>query len=182
MERVGGRESISVDSRVVAATHQDLEAAVKAGTFREDLYFRLAVVTISLPPLRQRGDDVIAIAQHLAAAFSKELHVGPKKFTRQALEAMKAHDWPGNVRELQNRVKRALVLCEGSQITAAELELEAPGDLRSKRTLREVKEEVERAAIARALQENSGNISKTAKSLGISRPTLYELMSRYGLP
>jgi two-component system NtrC family response regulator len=181
IERVGGRESIRVDSRVVAATHQNLDAAVKDGKFREDLYFRLAVVPISLPPLRERANDVIEIASHLVAAFSKELHIAPKKFSKTALEALQAHNWPGNVRELQNRVKRALVLAEGPLINALELELEAPAESRPKVTLKKAKEEVEREVIARALQENSGNISKTAKALGVSRPTLYELMSRYGL-
>lgn len=182
IERVGGRESIPVDSRVIAATHADLQAAVTENRFREDLYFRLAVVTISLPPLRERGDDVIEIANHLASAFSSELHVPPKQFSRQALEAMRAYSWPGNVRELQNRVKRALVLAEGPAINAAELELEAPPETTPARpTLKAAKEEVEREVVARALKENNGNISRAAKSLGVSRPTLYELMARYGM-
>jgi two-component system NtrC family response regulator len=181
IERVGGRESISVDSRVIAATHQNLENAVKENKFREDLYFRLAVVTIALPPLRERGSDVIEIADHLVKAFSKELHLAPKKFTKHALEAMQAHDWPGNVRELQNRLKRALVLSDGPFINAEELELETPVESRAKSTLKEAKEEVEREVIAKALQENGHNISKTAKALGVSRPTLYELMQRYGI-
>jgi two-component system, NtrC family, response regulator len=181
IERVGGRESIPVDSRVVAATHQDLEVAVKENRFREDLYFRLAVVTINLPPLRERDSDVVEIANQLVQAFSKELHIAPKKFTRQALDAMKAHTWPGNVRELQNRIKRALVLAEGPSISAAELDLDNSLESRAKLTLKEAKEEVEREVIAKALQENSGNISRTAKSLGISRPTLYELLARYDL-
>ena len=183
IERVGGRESIQVDSRVIAATHCDLEASVKDGKFREDLYFRLAVVTISLPPLRDRGNDVIEIAEHLMAAFSKEMKIPPKKFTKHALAAMKAYDWPGNVREVQNRVKRGLVLSDGPFIGPAELELETPpgSDEPERQTLREAKETVERELIARALEENKGNISKTARALGVSRPTLYELMTRYGL-
>jgi two-component system, NtrC family, response regulator len=181
IERVGGRESIPVDSRVIAATHQDLETAVKENKFREDLYFRLAVVTIDLPPLRERNNDVIEIAEHLVRAFSKELHLAPKKFTKQALEAMKAHAWPGNVRELQNRIKRALVLAEGPSIASVELDLDGLVESRARPTLKEAKEEVEREVIAKALQENSGNISKTARSLGISRPTLYELLARYNL-
>jgi two-component system, NtrC family, response regulator len=181
IERVGGRESIPVDSRVVAATHQDLESAVKENRFREDLYFRLAVVTINLPPLRERGNDVIEIADHLAQAFAKELKISPKRFTKQAHEAMKLHTWPGNVRELQNRIKRALVLSDGPSITPAELELSSLSETSVKLTLKEAKEEVEREVIARALQENNHNISKTAKALGISRPTLYELLTRHGL-
>jgi two-component system NtrC family response regulator len=180
IERVGGRESIPVDSRVIAATHQNLDIAVKENRFREDLYFRLAVVSISLPPLRERGNDVIEIAEHLVSVFSKELSIATKKFTKQAIEAMKVHDWPGNVRELQNRIKRALVLSEGPNINASELELGLPSESSSKLTLKEAKEEVEREIIARALEKNNRNISKTARALGISRPTLYELMTRHG--
>jgi two-component system NtrC family response regulator len=183
IERVGGRQLIPVDSRVIAATNQNLEEEVKANRFREDLYFRLAVVKIALPPLRDRGGDVIQLAEHLATAFSKELKKPPKKFSKAALEAIRRYAWPGNVRELQNRVKRAIVLAEGTFISPAELELETPnGDVEAAgSTLKEAKETLEREIIANALRENNGNISKTAKALGISRPTLYDLMSRYGL-
>jgi len=183
IERVGGRQLISVDSRVIAATNQNLEAEVKANRFREDLYFRLAVVNIALPPLRERGDDVIQLAEHLALAFAGELKKPPKKFSKAALEAIRRHDWPGNVRELQNRVKRALVLADGPTVGPDELELQtAPGDSNgTSSTLKEAKEALERDILANALRDNNGNISKTAKSLGISRPTLYDLMSRYGL-
>ncbi len=183
IERVGGRQLISVDSRVIAATNQNLEAEVKANRFREDLYYRLAVVKMALPPLRERGGDVIQLAEHLVLAFSKELKRQPKKFSKMALEAIRRHDWPGNVRELQNRVKRALVLADGPSIGPAELELEMPngssGSAAS--TLKEAKEALERDILVNALRDNNGNISKTAKALGISRPTLYDLMARYGL-
>jgi two-component system NtrC family response regulator len=183
IERVGGRQLISVDSRVVAATNQNLEVEVKANRFREDLYFRLAVVKMSLPPLRERGDDVVQLAEHLALAFSKELKKPPKKFSKPALEAIRRHEWPGNVRELQNRVKRAIVLADGSSIGPVELELETPNGATGSAcsTLKEAKETLEREILANTLRENNGNISKTAKALGISRPTLYDLMSRYGL-
>jgi two-component system, NtrC family, response regulator len=183
IERVGGRQLISVDSRVVAATNQNLEEEVKANRFREDLYFRLAVVKMSLPPLRERGNDVVQLAEHLVLAFSKELKKPPKKFSKPALEAIRRHDWPGNVRELQNRVKRAIVLADGSSIGPVELELETPNGVTSSAssTLKEAKETLEREILANTLRENNGNISKTAKALGISRPTLYDLMSRYGL-
>jgi len=182
IERVGGRESISVDCRVIAATHRDLDKAVKENRFREDLYFRLAVLKIMLPPLRERGSDVIELAKHLVDSFSKELKRPPKKFSKAALEAIQRYSWPGNVRELQNRIKRALVLAEGPFISPTDLELEIPkGFGPQSGTLREAREELERELIARTLQENTGNVSKTAKVLGISRPTLYELMSRYGL-
>jgi two-component system NtrC family response regulator len=183
IERIGGRQLISVDSRVIAATNQNLEAEVKANRFREDLYFRLAVVKMALPPLRERGHDIIQLAEHLALAFSKELKKPPKKFSKTALEAVRRHDWPGNVRELQNRVKRALVLTDGPLIGPAELELEEPAESAgtASSTLKEAKEALEREILSNALRENDGNISKTAKALGISRPTLYDLMSRYGL-
>jgi two-component system NtrC family response regulator len=182
IERVGGRECIPVDCRVIAATHRDLETAVREKRFREDLYFRLAVVKIALPPLRSRGNDVIELAFHLVECFSKELRKPPKKFTAAAIEAMGIHPWPGNVRELQNRIKRALVLAEGPFITPSDLELEiAAASEPARQTLRQAREEVEKEIIVRKLRDSKGNISKTAKALGISRPTLYELMARYGL-
>jgi two-component system NtrC family response regulator len=183
IERVGGRQPIPVDCRVIAATHQNLETAVKGNRFREDLYFRLAVVRIVLPPLRERGDDVIELAEHLAIAFSSELKKPLKKFSKVALEAIRRYSWPGNVRELQNRIKRALVLASGSFIGPSELELETPQEsaVAPGSTLKEVREAVEREKLASALRENNGNISKTARALGISRPTLYDLMMRYGL-
>ncbi|MBN1472542.1 MAG: PEP-CTERM-box response regulator transcription factor [Syntrophaceae bacterium] len=182
LERVGGRQLIPVDSRVIAATNQDLEREVKDNRFREDLYFRLAVVKIALPPLRERGSDVIQLAEHLVIAFSKELKKAPKNFSKAALEALRGYTWPGNVRELQNRIKRALVLADGPSIGPTELELDTPdAENGSAATLKEAKEDLERKILANALQENNGNISKTAKALGISRPTLYDLMSRYGL-
>jgi two-component system NtrC family response regulator len=182
IERLGGRTSIAVDSRIIAATHQDLEASVRENRFREDLYFRLAVVRIPLPPLRERGDDVIELAQHLAAAFSRELKRPPAKLSKAAVEALRRHCWPGNVRELQNRVKRALVLSEGPQINPAELELETSSENQaSGSTLKEARQEVEREIIARTLRESNGNISRTARALGISRPTLYDLLARYQL-
>jgi two-component system NtrC family response regulator len=183
VERVGGRQLIPVDSRVIAATNQDLEAEVKANRFREDLYFRLAVVKMALPPLRERENDVIQLAEHLVMVFSKELKRPPKKFSKSAIEAIRRHDWPGNVRELQNRVKRALVLAEGPSIGPGELELEFPNGSTDpgSSTLKEAREALEREILENALNENNGNISKTAKALGISRPTLYDLISRYGL-
>ncbi len=182
IERVGGREAISIDTRVIAATNSDLEVAVKANRFREDLYFRLAVVKINLPPLRERGDDVIELATHLIGIFAKELKKPQKKLSKSALDAIRRWNWPGNVRELQNRVKRALVLTDGPLIGPAELELDAIGEgAGSGATLKQAREELEREIIAEAMRQNGGNISKTAKALGISRPTLYELIARYQL-
>jgi two-component system NtrC family response regulator len=183
VERVGGREEIHVDARVIAATHQDLEAAVKASRFREDLYFRLAVVRLLLPPLRDRGNDVIELAQHLAKSYCRDMKKPPIRFSKPALDAMRQHPWPGNVRELQNRVQRGLVLSDGKLISPADLELAAlpNGQEYTPGTLKEARQEFERDIIARALKDNDGNISKTARAIGISRPTLYELMERHGL-
>jgi two-component system, NtrC family, response regulator len=183
IERVGGRQSISVDSRIIAATNQNLEVAVRESRFREDLYFRLAVVKIELPPLRERGNDAIELAEHLVLAFSSELKKSPKKFSRMALDAIRRHSWPGNVRELQNKIKRAIVIADGPFIGPAELELDLPNGSTNSAgsTLKEARAAIEREVLANALQENGGNISKTARALGISRPTLYDLMSRYGL-
>ena len=183
IERVGGREPITVDTRVIAATHRDLNRAVKEGRFREDLYFRLAVLKISLPPLRERGSDIIELAEHLMEAFSKELKRPPRKFSPNALQAMKRYPWPGNVRELQNRIKRALVLAEGPVISSADLEIEGVAVASNSEggTLRNAIQELERELVTAKLKETNWNISKTARTLGISRPTLYELIARYGL-
>jgi two-component system, NtrC family, response regulator len=183
IERVGGRESIQVDSRILAATHQNLEEAVKQGRFREDLYYRLAVVKIVLPPLRDRDKDVIELAEHLLCAFSKELGMPPKRLSQPALEAMRRYDWPGNVRELQNRLKRALLFTDSPFIGPSELDLEGVVDTArpNAATLKEATEHVEREMIVKALDKNRGNISKTARALGISRPTLYGLMTKYEL-
>jgi two-component system, NtrC family, response regulator len=181
VERVGGRESIPIDARVIAATNQDLDAAVKANRFREDLYFRLAVVKIALPPLRDRGNDIIELAEHLLKVFAEELNKPPKRYAKAAIEAMRSHNWPGNVRELQNRVKRALVLADGPLIGPEAMELQPAGDSGVTTTLKAARQDLERDVIIRALKDNNNNISKTARMLGISRPTLYELMSRLGI-
>jgi len=184
IERVGGREAIRIDSRIVAATHVDLEAAVAEGRFREDLYYRLAVVRVDVPPLRERGDDAFELAEYFTRVFAQEYGKPPKKLSRRARTAIESHTWAGNVRELQNRVKRAVVLAEGSTIGPTELDLASASNdptTRPRTTLREAREEVEREIVARALAENRGNISRTSRELGISRPTLYDLISRYGL-
>jgi two-component system, NtrC family, response regulator len=183
IERVGGRQSIDIDCRVIAATNSDLVTAVKENRFREDLYFRLAVVKIVLPPLRDRGDDVIELAEHLMLIFSSELKTPLKKLSKSGLQSLRRHNWPGNVRELQNRLKRAIVLAEGPFIGPGELELEGgtEGQANPAVTLRTAKEGIERELISNSLRANNGNISRTARALGISRPTLYDVMRRYGL-
>jgi len=183
IERIGGREPVRVDARIIAATNQDLGEAVKAGRFREDLYFRLAVVRIELPPLRERGGDVLELAEHMLKVYCRELKRPLPRFSRAALEAMRRHAWPGNVRELQNRIQRALVLSDGPLIGPAELELEEPPASAppGPQTLKQAQEALEKEMVERALLENGWNISKAARALGISRPTLYSLMDRHGL-
>ena len=181
IERVGGREAIPVDCRVIAATHRNMAEAIQETRFRPDLYFRLAVVKIVLPPLRQREDDVVQIAHHLLQSFSMELKKPIKKLSIDAIEAIRRHSWPGNVRELQNRIKRALVLADGSFIGPADLELEPSSGPFSGWTLRQATEELQREIVTKKLHDSNGNISRAARALGISRPTLYDLMSRHGL-
>lgn len=180
IERVGGREEISVDVRVIAATNADLSKAIKEGKFREDLYYRLGVVTISLPPLRDRGDDIFLLANYLLKKYALENNKKIIGFTPAALEAIEAYNWPGNVRELENRVKRAVIMADGSKITAKDLELTSAYAKYGK-TLREAREALERDLITQALMRNKGNVTKAAEELGISRPSLYELMEKLGI-
>jgi len=183
IERVGGRQTVPVDGRVIAATNRNLEEAVQAGAFREDLYFRLAVMKIHLPPLRERGGDVVLLAEHMLEAFSKELKMPGKRFSKGALDIIGKYAWPGNIREMQNCVKRALVFAAGKSIKAEDLGLDTAADTQAYKTasLKGARDATEREMLADALRRNSGNISKTAKSLGISRPTLYDLIARHGL-
>ncbi len=181
IERVGGREEITVDTRILAATNVDLKKAIKEGRFREDLYYRLGVVTISLPPLRDRGEDIMLLANYLLRKFGIETNKRIKGFTPQALQAIEAYNWPGNIREMENRIKRAVIMAEEPRITPADLELASPFTKYEGRGLREAREALERDFITRALVKNRGNITKAAEELGISRPTLYELMEKLGI-
>jgi two-component system NtrC family response regulator len=180
--RVGGRQEIQSDARVIAATNMDLRDAVSSGKFREDLYFRLAVVVIEVPPLRDRGEDVFLVAKEFLRSFGMQ-HGKPKlTFSPDALQAFAAHSWPGNVRELQNRVQRAVIMAEGKRVTAADLELSsAVRELAPSRTLKEAREDVERQIVQNALRRHRGKITSAAQELGVSRPTLYELMEKLGL-
>ena len=182
IDRIGGRQPVPVDVRVIAATNRNLEEAVRSGTFREDLYFRLAVMKIHLPPLRERGDDVILLAEHMVVAYSRELKMPNKRFSKGAIDAIRKYDWPGNIREMQNSVKRAIVLAAGNSIKAEDLGLDvANSQFHKSASLKGARDATEREMLADALRRNNSNISKTAKALGISRPTLYDLMARHGL-
>ena len=182
LQRVGGRQEIQIDTRLVAATNADLKQMIDTGKFREDLYFRLAVVTIRLLPLRERGEDVVFLAREFLQRYAAQSGRTKLVFTPDALRAIARYSWPGNVRELQNRSKRAVIMASGSRVTARDLELQQSQDLASSATtLREAREQVEREMIEHALKRNFGRITAAAAELGISRPTLYELMGKLGI-
>ena len=183
IERVGGRREIRVDTRVIAATNTDLTKALKDGNFREDLYYRLAVVVLRLPPLRERSGDVHLLAQAFLKKFGPENGKQRIKFAPGALLAVEKHSWPGNVRELENRVRRAVIMCEGAQVTASDLELQEleAAVATEPRTLKEAREALERDLVLRALRRHNGKIAPAAADLGISRPTFYELMEKLGI-
>ncbi|MCS6779980.1 MAG: PEP-CTERM-box response regulator transcription factor [Geminicoccaceae bacterium] len=181
IERLGGREEIRLDVRIVCATHRDLRRLMVEGRFREDLYYRLAEIIVTLPPLRERPGDAVLLARHLLEVYRREQDRPIAGFTQAALRAIDHHHWPGNVRELQNRLKRAVLLAEGRKITVADLDL---GEVEADDTeleLRVVRERAERAALQRALARTGGNISQAAALLGISRPTLYDLIRLHRL-
>ncbi|PYL79909.1 MAG: PEP-CTERM-box response regulator transcription factor [Verrucomicrobia bacterium] len=180
-QRVGGRQELTSDARIIAATNVDLKAGINQGSFREDLYFRLAVLVISLPPLRERGDDAVLLAQEFLQKYAAQNGKANIAFVPEALRAINRHPWPGNVRELQNRIKRAVIMADSRRITEKDLELSTGIGFSSSTTLKEARENVEREMVQRALKRNLGRISSAAAELGISRPTLYELMERLGI-
>lgn len=181
IERVGGREEIFLDVRVLAATNKDLKQALASGSFREDLYYRMAVIVLSLPPLREREGDIAPLASVLLQRYAAESQKKITGFTRQALRALEGHHWPGNIRELENRLKRAVLVAEGARVTAAHLELASSDDRYAGQGLHEAREAVEKEMVQRALARNKGNLTQAALELGISRPTLYELMGKLGI-
>jgi len=191
IQRVGGRQEIEVDARVLAATHVDLRKAIEAGRFREDLYFRLAVVVCKLPPLRERGDDVILLAQDFLKRFGKQNGRENLSFDPQALKAIARYPWPGNVRELQNRIQRAVIMADSRRICCEDLEIGPPGggegnsvatvEVPQGGGLKEARETLERELVSQALKQSDGNVSAAAKELGVSRPTFYELMNKLGI-
>src|SRR6266496_4519258 len=183
LQRVGGRQELQVDTRLVAATNANLKELIGNGKFREDLYFRLAVVTIRLLPLRERGEDIVFLAREFLQRYASQNGRTRMVFAPDALRAMSCYSWPGNVRELQNRVKRGVIMTSGSRVTAKDLELEQDHDVApsSAATLKQAREQVERELIQQALKKNSGRITSAAADLGISRPTLYELMEKLGI-
>jgi len=182
IERVGGRKSIAVDTRIVCATHQDLEAMTADGRFREDLFYRLAEIVVKIPSLAERTGDPILLAKAFLKRFAREMNPQVTGFSADALAAIDAWPWPGNVRELENRVKRAVIMAEGKLVSAEDLDLEnGEEDEAQPLNLKSAREQADRKVIRHALARTEGNISSTAKLLGISRPTLYDLLKQYGL-
>ncbi|TRW14118.1 PEP-CTERM-box response regulator transcription factor [Glacieibacterium frigidum] len=181
IERIGGRRPIPVDVRIVCATHQDLDAMIASTRFREDLYYRLAEIVVRIPSLSERPGDATLLAHHFLAKFSRD-HGRPfKGFTPAAIAAMTDWHWPGNVRELENRLKRAVIMAEGIRLDAADLDLGGKEDGAAALNLKTAREQADRRAIRLAMARTEGNISSTAKLLGVSRPTLYDLLKQYGL-
>ena len=186
IERIGGRSPIAVDTRIVCATHQDLDAMQVAGSFREDLYYRLAEIVVKIPTLAERPGDAVLLARHFAKRFSRELNPQVQGLGADALAVIDAYPWPGNVRELENRLKRAVIMADGKLVGAADLDL--PGSRAAvdegeelALNLRAAREVADRRAIRSALARTEHNISGAAKLLGISRPTLYDLLKQYHL-
>ncbi len=180
VERIGGREEIPVNVRVICATHQNLEEKIEKGEFREDLYYRINEIPINIPPLRDRQGDLLLLAKAFLDFFNKEQGKKLKGFTKDALNAIEAHEWPGNVRELKNRIKRAVIMADDKHITAQDLELKVSEQENGNGSLnlREVRESAEREVIVRALTNTGGKVAPAAELLGISRPTLYDLIQK----
>lgn len=186
IQRVGGRQDIPVDVRLVCATNVDIGKAITNAQFREDLYYRISVITIHLPPLRERGDDVLILANHYLRIFNEEHHKKVRRFSAAAVNFLKSYQWPGNVRELRNRVQRAVIMSSGTALETADLggEVELPETTETVQpfaTLREARDKVEREMIAAEIDRQNGSIVKAAEALGVSRPTLYDLMKKHNL-
>jgi two-component system NtrC family response regulator len=182
VERVGGRKEIPVDVRVICATHKDLHELIRTGDFREDLYYRISELTISIPALHEREGDALLLARVFLERISKQQGKTGYRFSKDALAAIENYAWPGNVRELENRVKRAVIMAEHKQMTAADLELggDSPQEMATF-NLREIRDRSDRQAITRALNHVSGKVSQAAELLGVSRPTMYDLLRKFGL-
>ncbi len=183
IERIGGRQEIAVDVRIVCATHQDLKALTKEGRFREDLYYRLAEIVINIPPLRDRVGDPALLAHAFVRRFAQEQSRSAMTLTEEAVRAIESHRWPGNIRELENCIKRATIMADGNQITREEVGFNPPEseEVEGSLDLRAIRDNAEKRAIIAALGRVNGNMVKAAELLGVSRPTLYDLMHRLGL-
>jgi two-component system NtrC family response regulator len=179
IERIGGREAIPVDVRVVCATHRDLQTLISEDLFREDLYYRISEIIIQIPALRERSEDIVVLARTLLDSYSRKLRRPMRGFSKDAVFALESYSWPGNVRELENKIKRAVIMSDSNQITAGDLELEDIATDAAPLDLRHMRESAERQALSKALNYAAGNLSQAAELLGIARPTLYALLNKY---
>ena len=181
IERIGGHKEIPVDVRIICATHRNLKQQIEAGLFREDLYYRLSEIIVSIPPLRSRTGDAILLAHHFREKFSQKEGRSGLSFSTQALAVIENYSWPGNIREIENCVKRAVIMTDGPQITPEDLGIGDAATENEPLNLRQVRNEAEYNAVVRALARSAGNIAKASELLGISRPTLYDLMNNLGI-
>ena len=184
IERLGGRGEIPVDVRVIAATHQNLDELIKAGRFREDLFYRLSEISVRIPPLRERQGDKALLAHAFMERFTQSQKRNLRGFSQEAIHAIESHAWPGNVREMENTIKRAVIMADGPQVAQDDLGLAPAAATEADAqplNLRQVRDEAERGAVVRALARCNGNIAHAAEMLGVSRPTLYDLMNRFSL-
>jgi two-component system NtrC family response regulator len=186
LQRVGGREDVQVDARIVAATNVDIEKAISEGLFREDLYYRLGVITIRLIPLRERGTDRLLLANLFLNRFRTEFKKKVRGFAPAALDLIDSYNWPGNVRELENKIQRAVIMSESAMVEPRDLGFGESAPLRQVQqrdgiSLKEAKEMMEREMISAAIEQHRGNIAKASEELGISRPTLYDLMKKHSI-
>ena len=181
IERIGGRQEIPVDVRIICATHQNLQALINESKFRLDLFYRISEITINIPPLREREGDAITIATAFLRRFSDSHNKKIKRFSKEAAKAIESYSWPGNIRELENKIRRAVIMTNETSISFNDLELEDNVDASMPFNLKEVREAAETLAIKRALTHSNNNISNTARLLGVTRPTLYMLFEKYGI-
>ncbi|MEO6421300.1 MAG: PEP-CTERM-box response regulator transcription factor [Candidatus Nitrotoga sp.] len=180
-ERIGGRQEIPVDVRIICATHRNLKELSVSGNFREDLYYRLSEITVAIPPLRERVGDAALLAHHFKNKFSAKEGRTSLNFSQEALAEIEGYSWPGNVREVENCIRRAVIMAEGTQISADDIGLSTSPKILESINLRQVRDDAEYNAVVKALARVNGNIAKAAELLGISRPTLYDLISRHGI-
>jgi two-component system, NtrC family, response regulator len=186
IQRVGGRMDIPIDTRLVCATNVDITRAISEGKFREDLYYRISVISIHLPPLRERGDDILLLANYYLRIISEEYRKKVRRFSSASVNFLKSYEWPGNVRELRNKVQRAIIMSDASALEPSDLgcKMDLPTleeDIQPVIRLREARDKVEREMIASAIDRQNGNVVKAAEELGVSRPTLYDLMKKHNL-
>ena len=181
VEHIGGRKEIPVDVRIVCATHQNLEDLISKGLFREDLYYRISDIVLEIPSLKEREGDTLLLAKSFLNQWNKEYSSSAKCFSAGAIAAMAAYEWPGNVRELESRVKRGVIMADGSQISAEGLELASSKEESMPETLKVIRDKADYSAVLQAMSHTNQNVTEAANALGITRPTLYRLLERMGL-